>query len=55
MNEDTAIVTITLCLIALLAVVIIFNRGESTQTIVADLAKVSISGYLGYIAGGERR
>lgn len=51
MDEDLSMLIIISTLLCLLALTIWLESSKDTEAMVADIAKVAISGYIGYISG----
>lgn len=53
MDEDLTMLIIISLLLVLLGFTIWSNRSEQSEGLIADMAKVAISGYLGYLHGKD--
>lgn len=51
MDEDLSMLIIISVLLILLGVAVWLNQDSEAKKLIAELAKISISGYLGYISG----
>ena len=51
MDEDLTMLIIICTLLSLLALTIWLESSKDTEAMVADITKVAISGYIGFISG----